>query len=128
MMDVLYLIGALILSVLGILADRSPGRVRMAMWDTPGREIELSAAVFRLQKELPGWWWSVGSCHVSADARIGPDSAGQDAWLLKFKEFDEGIELNLRHPVTVAEVLYALIEKAKKAKAAYRRLQWTCCT
>lgn len=35
----------------------------------------LAAAVERLERELPGWWWRVGACSVSADAtsvRIEP--------------------------------------------------------
>lgn len=33
----------------------------------------LDAALKVLAHELPGWWWSAGSCCVSDDARIAPD-------------------------------------------------------
>lgn len=36
----------------------------------------LCKAIERIQKELPGWWWSTGSCHVSSHASIGPDRRG----------------------------------------------------
>jgi hypothetical protein len=33
--------------------------------------IDAAAALLRLT--LPGWWWNVGTCHLSDDATIGPD-------------------------------------------------------
>lgn len=66
---------------------------------------DLDKALARLAEVLPGWWWRVGSCSVSADATIGPDRAGPDADLLALRDFDEGFDGDLRQPATVAENL-----------------------
>jgi hypothetical protein len=77
----------------------------------------LEAAIEKLHRELPGWWWSLGNCHVSADATIGPDRTGPDAHLLRLKEFDEGIDGTLLHPATCTDALLHAIELAHAAKA-----------
>ncbi len=89
----------------------------MTDWCSPGCERALGSAIEKLQRELPGWWWSVGSCHVSADATVGPDLSGPDRDLLYIREFDEGIDNDLAHPATVAEALLGAIEKAKAMRA-----------
>ena len=81
-----------------------------------GGYVGLEAAIEKLHRELPGWWWSLGNCHVSADATVGPDRTGPDAHLLKLKEFDGGIDGSLLHPATVADALLNAIELAKAAK------------
>lgn len=78
----------------------------------------LVAAIERLERELPGWWWSVGACHVSADASIGPDSASEDAELLKDRLFDHGFHCDLRQPATCAQSLNQTIDEALAAKSA----------
>lgn len=90
----------------------------MAHWCAGGSSKGLEEAIETLQRELPGWWWSVGNCHVSADATIGPDSRGPDAHLLSIKEFDEGIQGDLLHPATVAEALLNAVNIAKERRAA----------
>jgi len=99
-------------------------------WQPEGSEnlMALLDAIQRLEKELPGWWWSVGSCHVSADASIGPinrpwthasigpDSAGRDAHLLEDKLFDGGFHCDLRQPATCAESLNQAIDEALAAR------------
>jgi hypothetical protein len=77
----------------------------------------LEAAIEKLHRELPGWWWSLGNCHVSADATIGPDRTGPDAYLLRMKQFDEGIDGSLLHPATCTDALLNAIELAKSAKS-----------
>lgn len=94
----------------------------MAYWCVGGSSEALEAAIETLQRELPGWWWSLGNCHVSADAVIGPDATGPDAHLLSIKEFDEGIDGSLGHPATVAEALLNAVELAKEAKAKASQL------
>jgi len=98
-------------------------------WQPEGSEnlMALLDAIQRLEKELPGWWWSVGSCHVSADASIGPinrpwthasigpDSAGPDAILLDDKLFDGGFHCDLCQPATCAEALNGAIDEALAA-------------
>jgi hypothetical protein len=87
--------------------------VRMA----GGGYAGLEAAIEKLHRELPGWWWSLGNCHVSADATVGPDRTGPDAHLLKLREFDWGIDGTLLHPATCTEALLHAIELAHAAKA-----------
>jgi len=83
----------------------------------PEFKASLVSALTRLEKELPGWWWRVGSCSVSADATIGPDRTGPDAHLLKIDEFDKGFDCDLRQPATCGEALNRAIDKALAAKA-----------
>jgi hypothetical protein len=40
---------------------------------SPEYTASLDAAVALVEKVLPGWWWQIGSCHVSDDARLCPD-------------------------------------------------------
>ena len=82
---------------------------------------DLNSAISRLEAVLPGWWWSVGACHVSADSSIAPDSAGADAYLLDIESriFDEGFHNDLRQPATCAQALHGAIDMALKAKAEY---------
>lgn len=86
-------------------------------WCKPGCETDLLDAIEKLQAELPGWWWQVGSCSVSADASIGPDRTGPDADLLEIRDFDEGIHNDLRHPATTADALLGAIAIAKEMRA-----------
>jgi len=88
----------------------------------PEFKADLVTALARLERELPGWWWRVGACHVSADATIGPDSGGVDAWLLYLEEtraFDEGIDCDLRQPATCGAALNGAIDKALELRARY---------
>ena len=87
----------------------------------------LVEAVKRLERELPGWWWSVGACHVSADASIGPinrpwthasiapDRVGPAAHLLEDRLFDGGFHCDLRQPATCAQSLNGAIDQALEA-------------
>lgn len=88
-------------------------------WCEQGSTRGLSEAIERLYQELPGWWFSVGNCHVSADATIAPDRTGPDADLLRFREFDEGIHGDLLHPATLADALNRAIDDAKALKVRY---------
>ncbi len=85
----------------------------------PEFKADLVSALARLERELPGWWWRVGACHVSADATIGPDSAGPDAWLLYIgatRVFDEGIDCDLKQPATCGAALNSVIDQALALK------------
>lgn len=92
-------------------------------WTDEEQVAGLEAAIAQLQRDLPGWWWSVGNCHVSADATVGPDRKGPDKHLLRLKTFDRGIESNLAHPATVTEALLSAITEAKRLKAAFTSTQ-----
>jgi hypothetical protein len=87
-------------------------------WCEQGSTEGLHAAIERLYRVLPGWWFSVGNCHVSADATVGPDASGADSWLLKYKEFDDGIDGSLPHPATIHDALMRAIDLALEAKQA----------
>ncbi|MDE2106230.1 MAG: hypothetical protein KGL39_53920 [Patescibacteria group bacterium] len=90
-------------------------------WCTEGSTKGLSEAIEKLYRELPGWWFSVGNCHVSADATIGPDRTGPDRHLLRFEEFDHGIDGSLLHPATLTDALLQAIENGKAAKEKYTK-------
>lgn len=66
----------------------------------PEAKDHLSEALARMEAELPGWWWSTGSCSVSAHASIGPDVNGQSKGLLEMKTFDDGFHADLARPST----------------------------
>lgn len=83
----------------------------------PENRTELATAIARIERELPGWWWSVGACHVSSDASCGPDRYGPDAHLLEHKEFDDAFDCDLRQPSTCAEALNGAIDLGVAAKA-----------
>jgi hypothetical protein len=87
-------------------------------WCEPGSADDVAKAIEQLYRELPGWWFSIGNCHVSADATVGPDAKGPDAWLLQYKEFDDGIDGSLPHPATIGDALRNAISLAKEAKRA----------
>jgi hypothetical protein len=82
--------------------------------------MTVDEAIAKFTKELPGWWWSLGDCNVSADASCGPDVAGPDAHLLKLEDraFDEGFHADLPQPASVVDALMNVMEQAKAAKAA----------
>lgn len=80
-----------------------------------GWKPKLIEAIAILEKELPGWWWRIGNCSVSADASCGPDRAGPDAHLLEIRLFDDGFHADLRHPSDVATALLEVIRQAKEA-------------
>ena len=81
---------------------------------------DLAQAIDKLMKELPGWWWSVGLCNVSADASIGPCRAGPDGDLLDEKLFDDGFHADLLPPATPADALLYCLEQGKEARALHR--------
>ena len=79
---------------------------------------DLANAIADFERALPGWWWSIGSCHVSRDASCGPDRVGPDAHLLSDRLFDEGFHADLRGDATVADALRDVMRQALEARAA----------
>ena len=79
---------------------------------------ELLEAVARLERELPGWWWRVGHCHVSSDASIAPDyndPVHQDRLYQEWPDDDimgEGFHVDLPQPSTLAAALHHVIDEA----------------
>ena len=77
---------------------------------------DLDAAIVEFTTALPGWWFTVGACHLSRDASCGPDRKGQHAYLLERKKFDEGFHADLREG-TIAEALRDVTQQALEALA-----------
>jgi hypothetical protein len=85
----------------------------------------LSEAIAKFERELPGWWWSIGHCSVSAHASAAPDGRWQDAFLLECRIFDRGFHYDRddrdddRPPVACAEALLNVLEQGKAARSKY---------
>lgn len=82
--------------------------------------MTFDEAIARFRAELPGWWWRIGDCHVSADASCGPHAGGPDADLLQHRLFDDGFHVDLRQPACPTESLMAVLEEAKAARARFK--------
>lgn len=89
-------------------------------WTGEGLSGDLPGAIAYFESKLPGWWFSVGYCHVSADASCSPDSAGQDFDLLDHRFFDEGFDIDLPPPATMADALVAVTDMAVRCRDAFR--------
>jgi hypothetical protein len=84
--------------------------------------MTLEQALRLFHAEFPGWWWKVGECHVSCDATIAPDRYGPDEDLLQYRTFDNGFEVDLRQPSTVADALLTVMGKARAARREFRAM------
>jgi hypothetical protein len=82
--------------------------------------MSIDEAVAKFKDELPGWWYSLADCSVSADASCGPDRAGPDADLLEHRLFDDGFHGDLRQPATVQDALMWAMEQALEARAKFK--------
>lgn len=78
----------------------------------------LASVIAAFRRELPGWWFTVGECSVSADASCGPDRTGPDRALLANRVFDEGFHADLPQPATMAEALATVTAQAIEARRA----------
>lgn len=63
---------------------------------------DLNAAVALINAMLPGWWWSIGTCKVSDDARVSPEG---EASVRNGKEWSEITDVDLRPPGNPARAL-----------------------
>ena len=89
-------------------------------WIT-SRAIGLEAAIAVFKTALPGWWFSVGECQVSADASCGPTRESPDIDLIPQDErFDSGFHADLPQPSTMTAALFTVMNEALKAKAALK--------
>jgi hypothetical protein len=98
----------------------------VSYWTAKEQTGDLVAAIAHFNAKLPGWWFSVGACHVSADATVAPDSAGADADALFHsgdedvtKFFDGGFDVDLHPPATIADALIRATDLAYAARIAY---------
>jgi hypothetical protein len=91
----------------------------MNTWQ-PENTADLVVAIERIERELPGWWWSVGACHVSSDASVwttgrasvGPDMRGPLNWIVDDPVCDAGFHCDLQQPSSCAEALNGAIDMA----------------
>lgn len=81
-------------------------------------EEDLCRAITEFRQALPGWWFTVGDCSVSADASCGPDFQREDKALLKISLFDEGFHVDLPQPASMADALRIVVKAGLEAKAA----------
>lgn len=91
----------------------------MGNW-TAGPNDGLEQAIANFKAALPGWWFTIGECSVSADASCGPDRNGRDLRFLADRRFDDGFHADLPQPATMAEALADVTEQARAALALAR--------
>ena len=90
-----------------------PGEQREQFdWHTANPD-GLEAAIVAFKAALPGWWFSVGECQVSADASCGPTRESEHINLIpKDQRFDDGFHADLLQPATMADALRNVQERA----------------
>lgn len=101
---------------------RSVSSQAAGRWPSPDVK-RLGEVVREFEEKLPGWWWSVGVCSVSADASCGPDVAGPDADLLTRRDFDEGFHCDLPQPAQISDALKEALNEAISARNEARATQ-----
>lgn len=81
------------------------------------RPVEgLEAAIATFKATLPGWWYSVGECQVSADASCGPTRESPHIKLIqRDRRFDDGFHADLPQPSTMAAALMDVMSQALEA-------------
>lgn len=73
----------------------------------------LEAAIVEFKAALPGWWFSVGECQVSADASCGPTRESPHIKLIpEDRRFDDGFHADLEQPATMADALRDVMGQA----------------
>jgi len=87
----------------------------MTTWQSaPPTGLEAEIATFKAA--LPGWWFSLGECQVSADASCGPTSESEHIQLIgTADQFDSGFHADLPQPATLAQALRDVREQALSA-------------
>ena len=87
-------------------------------WQT-SEPTGIEQAIADFKAALPGWWFTVGECQVSADASCGPTTeAPQHIALIPLDHrFDDGFHADLAQPATMAEALQTVQQDALEAIA-----------
>lgn len=84
-------------------------------WQT-SRPDGLEEAITAFKRQLPGWWFTVGECQVSADASCGPTRESPHiALIAKDRRFDDGFHADLPQPASMADALEAVTADALAA-------------
>lgn len=88
-------------------------------WQTT-RPVGIEQAIADFKAALPGWWFTVGECQVSADASCGPTREAPEhlALIPLDRRFDDGFDADLPQPATMAEALATVQREALEAIAA----------
>lgn len=87
----------------------------MTDWKT-AQPDGLEAAITEFKAALPGWWFSVCECQVSADASCAPTRESPHIHLIEHDaRFDGGFRADLPQPATLADALRAVMGEALKA-------------
>ena len=81
--------------------------------------VGLERAIAEFKAKLPGWWYTVGECQVSADASCAPTTESDDIKLIpRDCRFDDGFHADLTQPSTPADALRAVMNEGLAAKRA----------
>jgi hypothetical protein len=84
-------------------------------WQT-SPAIGLEDAIAAFKAALPGYWFTVGECQVSADASCGPTRESPDIALIPLdRRFDGGFHVDLPQPATMADALLNVKHQALQA-------------
>lgn len=76
--------------------------------------LEQAIALFKVK--LPGWWFTVGECQVSADASCAPTRESPHIALIPLDQrFDAGFHADLPQPDTMANALRTVLSEALEA-------------
>lgn len=88
-------------------------------WQTaPAQGLEAAVAEFK--EKLPGWWFTVGECQVSADGSCGPTRESPHTALIAVnRQFDDGFHADLPQPASMADALRDVMEQALAAIAEH---------
>ena len=93
----------------------------MSGWqEAPAAGLETAIDAFKVV--LPGWWFTVGECQVSADASCGPTRESPDIGLIPIdRRFDDGFHADLPQPATMAEALRTVMAQGQNARLIARQ-------
>ena len=108
-----------------LVIERDGANVLMNALRIPKLTASLDAAVALCERVLPGWWWRVGTCHISDDATIGPDYNSPEHGERLRREFPIGVkadgypdewifDVDQRPPRSVALALILAVLLAKQ--------------
>lgn len=94
----------------------------MSQYAGPMTTEGLEGVIAEFRKVLPGWWFTIGDCYVSADSSVGPDPNAPlwpgydiDALISIDQRFDSGFHCDIKHPFTMAQSMRINVCEAKAA-------------
>lgn len=88
------------------------GQDMAADWKgAPATKLEATIAAFK--DALPGWWFSLGECQMSAYASCAPTVESEHiALIARDSRFDTGFHADLPQPATMAAALLDVMRQA----------------